>query len=77
MTFQTTIYDRTTRRILIEKNTKINERHSIQLRMDASNFLNHPSFTIGDQTVTSTTFGKITSTFANRRHIQFTLSYRF
>jgi hypothetical protein len=60
------------------KETKINERHSIQLRMDASNFLNHPSFAFtGDQTVTSTTFGKITGTFANRRQIQFALSYRF
>jgi hypothetical protein len=59
------------------KETKINERHSIQLRMDASNFLNHPSFIIADQTVTSSTFGKITSTFASRRQIQFALYYRF
>jgi len=61
----------------LSKETKINERHSIQLRMDASNILNHPSFVIGDQTATSTTFGKITSTFAARRQIQFALSYRF
>jgi len=59
------------------KETKINERNAIQLRMDASNFLNHPSFVIGDQTVTSTTFGKITSTYAARRQIQFALYYRF
>jgi hypothetical protein len=60
------------------KDTKINERHSIQLRMDAQNFLNHPSFAFtGDQTVTSTTFGKITGTYANRRQIQFALYYRF
>jgi hypothetical protein len=45
--------------------------------MDASNLLNHPSFIIADQTVTSTTFGKITSTYAARRQIQFALYYRF
>ena len=61
----------------VSKSTRIAERHQILLRMDASNILNHPSFTIGDQTVTSTTFGKITSTFAARRQIQFTLQYRF
>ena len=61
----------------INKTTKITERQSIQLRMDATNFLNHPSFTIGDQTVTSTTFGKITSTYAARRQMQFALVYQF
>ncbi len=46
--------------------------------MDSTNFLNHPAFALsGDQTVTSTTFGKITSTFNSRRQIQFTLTYRF
>ncbi len=59
------------------KATKITERHQILLRMDSTNFFNHPAFSIGDQTVTSTTFGKITSTFNARRQIQFTLQYRF
>jgi hypothetical protein len=45
--------------------------------MDSTNFFNHPAFSIGDQTITSTTFGKITSTFNSRRAIQFTLTYRF
>ena len=61
----------------VSKSNKIREHHEVLLRMDASNFLNHPAFTVGDQTVTSTTFGKITSTFAARRQIQFTLQYRF
>jgi len=47
------------------------------LRMDSTNLLNHPAFVISDQTVSSTTFGKITSTFNARRQIQFTLQYRF
>ena len=61
----------------LSKSTRIAERHEILLRMDSTNFLNHPAFSIGDQTVTSTTFGKITSTFNARRQIQFTLQYRF
>jgi hypothetical protein len=61
----------------ISKITHITERHQIVLRMDSTNFLNHPAFSIGDQTVTSTTFGKITGTFNSRRAIQFTLTYRF
>jgi len=59
------------------KATKIRERHEVDFRMDATNFFNHPAFSIGDQTVTSTTFGKITSTFNARRQIQFTITYRF
>ena len=59
------------------KRTKITERHSIDMRMDVSNFFNHPSFVIGDQTVTSSTFGKITSVFAGSRVFQFSLQYRF
>jgi len=62
----------------VSKVTKIKERHEFLLRMDATNFFNHPAFVFsGDQTVTSTTFGKITSTFNARRQMQFTLQYRF
>jgi hypothetical protein len=59
------------------KNTRITERQSVQIRMDARNFFNHPAFTVGDQTVTSTTFGRITSTFGGARIIQFALQYKF
>ncbi len=59
------------------KDTKIFERHTIQLRMDATNIYNHASFSVGDQNINSTTFGKITSTFFGRRLIQFSLSYKF
>ncbi|HXS95675.1 MAG TPA: TonB-dependent receptor [Candidatus Limnocylindrales bacterium] len=61
----------------VDKITRIGERHEIVLRMDSTNLLNHPAFVMGDQTVSSTTFGKITSTFNARRQIQFTLQYRF
>lgn len=61
----------------ISKITWIKERHQIELRMDAANVFNHPTFFVGDQTVTSTTFGKITSTYFGRRIVQFALYYRF
>ena len=59
------------------KRTQITERNTLDFRMDVTNFFNHPTFTIGDQTVTSTTFGKITGTFAGARVFQFSLQYRF
>jgi len=61
----------------ILKNTKIRERQSVDIRMDASNIFNHPTFYLGDQTITSTNFGRITSTFFGRRLIQFGMYYRF
>jgi hypothetical protein len=61
----------------ISKDTKIAERHLITIRMDATNFLNHPAFIIGDQSIASSTFGKITSTFNARRQIQFGIFYKF
>src|SRR5207245_2820035 len=35
------------------KITKITERQSLVLRMDSTNILNHPAFSVGDQYVTS------------------------
>jgi hypothetical protein len=59
------------------KRTPITERHVLDIRMDVTNFFNHPTFQIGDQTVTSTTFGKITGVFAASRVFQFSMQYRF
>ena len=56
---------------------KIKERHSLELRMDSTNIFNHPTWYVGDQTISSTNFGKITSTYYGRRLIQFALYYRF
>src|SRR6266404_2281586 len=61
----------------MEKATKITEKHTIELRMIAANLLNHPAFSIDTQTVTSTTFGKISTGTATRRILQFVLEYRF
>jgi len=59
------------------KDTKIFESHTLQIRMDATNIYNHASFSVPDQNINSTTFGKITSTFFGRRLVQFSLSYKF
>ncbi len=59
------------------KETRITERQKIVLRLDSTNFFNHPAFTFSDATVTSATFGKIGSTFAAARRTQFTLTYQF
>ena len=61
----------------LSKTTKIGERHSLEFRMTATNAMNHPTFFVGDQTITSNTFGKVTSTFFGRRVVQFELYYRF
>jgi len=61
----------------ISKLTKIKERHSLELRMDATNVFNHPTWFIGNQTITSTNFGKITSNFFGRRLVQFGMKYQF
>jgi hypothetical protein len=61
----------------VKKEVKITERHAIELRMDATNVFNHTTWYISNQTVTSTTFGKITSNFYGRRLVQFALYYKF
>jgi outer membrane receptor protein involved in Fe transport len=61
----------------VQKNTKITERHSLEIRMESTNIFNHPTWFVGDQVIDSTTFGRITSTFFGRRLIQFGAYYRF
>ena len=65
----------------IAKNTKLFETHTLQIRLDAINLFNHPTFVFGDQNVNSTTFGKITSTGSalsqSRRILQLQATYRF
>jgi hypothetical protein len=59
------------------KDTKLFERHLLRIRMDAANVFNHPTFSVGDQNINLTSFGKITSTFYARRVIQFSAYYKF
>jgi hypothetical protein len=61
----------------LKKETKITERHLIELRMDATNVFNHVTWYVNNMTVTSTTFGQITSNYYGRRLVQFALYYKF
>lgn len=54
----------------VNKRTRITERVSLEIRGEFYNTFNHPTFDIGDQTVTSVTFGKITGNLFGRRLIQ-------
>ena len=42
-----------------------------------ANVLNHPSWAVGNLSINSTGFGRITGTYYGRRQIQFGLYYRF
>ena len=59
----------------VEKLTRIGERQSIALRMDAFNALNHPVWSVGNQTIDSTNFGRLGG--GSQRIIQLGLHYRF
>ncbi len=61
----------------VQKTTKLSERQSVELRVEASNLLNHPTFVVVDQDISSVNFGRITNTLSSRRLIQFALYYRF
>jgi hypothetical protein len=65
----------------MQKLTHITERHTIELRMEVANVLNHPNFTVSDQNINSPTFGQVFSNFSTtnglRRVVQFGLYYKF
>ncbi len=60
----------------ILKTVVIREQQTLELRMDAFNLPNHPSFFAGDQNINSTTFGVVPATFGARL-VQFGVHYRF
>ena len=67
----------------VTKNTKITERFNLQFRSEMFDILNHPNFGNPVLTVTSGSFGRITSTrfptgdFGSARQIQFALKLLF
>lgn len=62
-----------------QKVTNITEKQTLEFRIDSTNVLNHPTFDVsGDYTITSTTFGRLTSSgISDQRLVQFGLIYRF
>ncbi len=61
----------------IQKNIQITERQSLEVRMEGTNVLNHPTFLVGDQNINSTSFGAVTSMLNPPRIMQFGVKYRF
>jgi hypothetical protein len=61
----------------ILKKTRITERQSVELRMEATNVFNHAAFAVHDQAIGSVNFGRITDTYTWPRIVQFGLYYRF
>jgi hypothetical protein len=61
----------------ITKKTRITETTSFDIRGEFFNFLNHPLFYAGDQTINSTNFGKITSLNVAARVVQVSAKFSF
>jgi hypothetical protein len=59
------------------KRIAVTERHSLELRAEAFNATNTPSWFVDNMNIDATSFGKITSTVYERRVMQFGLIYRF
>ena len=59
------------------KMTRIRETMSFEVRFDATNVMNHITWFVGDQTLTSTNFGRITGTFFGARQVQLSGYFRF
>ncbi|HXJ41286.1 MAG TPA: hypothetical protein VNH18_18535 [Bryobacteraceae bacterium] len=53
------------------------EGHTLQFRMEAFNFLNHPTWGLPNTTLSSSNYGRITSTSGSMRQMQFALKYVF
>jgi hypothetical protein len=63
--------------LILARNFKIKEGHSLQFRYEAYNFLNHPVWGPPIQVYNSTTFGQVTLTSVPMRQMQFSLKYKF
>ena len=61
----------------VQKVVRITESKSVIFRATGLNVFNHLTWWIGDQSVQSTTFGKLTSQFYGNRELQFDLQIRF
>ena len=61
----------------VSKTTRITESHTIKAGARVENILNHPTFSVGSQSISSTQFGRITSTLTAPRRIELFLRYEF
>lgn len=61
----------------VYKNTRVNEKLTVQFRWETYNLFNHPNFSGFVNTLTSPIFGTYTSTSTNSRRMQFALKLMF
>ncbi len=61
----------------VSKSTQITESHSLKAGARVENILNHPTFFVGSQLISSPQFGRITSTLTGPRRIELFFRYEF
>ena len=59
------------------KDFRIREGHELQFRWEAFNVLNHPVWNFPNTSLSSSNFGRVTSTSGSMRQMQFALKYVF
>jgi hypothetical protein len=63
--------------LAVLKKFQIAESQSVELRLEALNALNHPTWLVPDQLINATRFGQIQSTANSSRRLQLSLRYQF
>jgi hypothetical protein len=63
--------------LTLQKNLKLAESKSLQLRLEAFNAFNHPQFNYPNATVGNSQVGQITSIVGNARNLQASLRFEF
>jgi len=61
----------------LHKTARIRDRHTVELRGEAFNVLNHPAWFLDDQNLDSPNFMRINANATGRRLLQFGIYYRF
>ncbi len=63
--------------LALSKRIRITDRHRFELKGEAFNLTNTPSFFRGDMDINSTTFGRLTSVNLGSRVVQLSIRYEF
>ena len=61
----------------VYKNTRLNEKLTVQFRWETYNVFNHPNFSGFVNTLTAPNFGTYTNTATDQRKMQFALKFQF
>jgi hypothetical protein len=63
--------------LALAKRVRVNNRHSFELKAEAFNLTNNPSFFRGDMDINSATFGRLTSVNVDSRVMQLSVRFDF